>query len=82
VPHLFTDSSGSPILAIAGLWDRWRHPETREELLSATMIVSGASEWMEGYDDRMPVLQTPDMIDPGLEARPERKFSHRWTRAR
>ena len=56
VPHLFTAGDGSPILAFAGLWDRWTDPASGEEVLSATIIVSGASEWMAPYHDRMPVL--------------------------
>ncbi len=55
VPHLFSAADGSPILAFAGLWDRWRDP-AGEEVLSCTIIVSGASEWMAPYHDRMPVL--------------------------
>jgi putative SOS response-associated peptidase YedK len=55
-PHLFTAADGSPVLAFAGLWDRWRDPATREEILSCTIIVSDASAWMEPYHDRMPVL--------------------------
>ena len=35
---------GSPILAFAGLWDRWTAPASGDEVLSATIIVSGASE--------------------------------------
>ncbi len=54
-PHLFSARDGSPVLAFAGLWDRWRNPEG-DEVLSATVIVSGASEWMIPYHDRMPVL--------------------------
>jgi len=33
-PHLFTAADGSPILALAGLWDRWIDPASREETLS------------------------------------------------
>jgi putative SOS response-associated peptidase YedK len=55
-PHLFSAADGSPILAFAGIWDRWTDPETKEEMLSCTIIVSGASEWMTVYHDRMPVL--------------------------
>jgi putative SOS response-associated peptidase YedK len=55
-PHLFTAADGWPILAFAGLWDRWIDPATKEEILSCTIIVSGASEWMTPYHDRMPVL--------------------------
>ena len=35
-PHLFTAADGSPILAFAGLWDRWIDPATKEEILSCT----------------------------------------------
>ncbi len=56
IPHLFTAADGSPILAFAGIWDRWTDPESGDEVLSATIIVSSASEWMAPYHDRMPVL--------------------------
>lgn len=55
VPHLFTAADGSPLLALAGLWEHWRSPES-EDLLSCTIIVSGASAWMTPYHNRMPVL--------------------------
>ena len=45
-PHLFTAADGSPILALAGLWDRWIDPATKEEILSCTVIVTSASAWM------------------------------------
>jgi putative SOS response-associated peptidase YedK len=48
-----TAADGAPVLAFAGLWDRWRDPATCEEILSCTIIVSGASAWMEPYHDRM-----------------------------
>ncbi len=55
-PHLFSAADGSPVLAFAGLWDRWRDPASGDELLSCTIVVSGASEWMTPYHDRMPIL--------------------------
>jgi putative SOS response-associated peptidase YedK len=66
-PHLFTAADGSPILAFAGLWDRWRDPATAEDVLSATIIVCGASAWMEKYHDRMPVLLAPEQFGPWLD---------------
>ena len=42
------------MLAFAGLWDRWIDPENFDEVISATIIVSGASAWMAPYHDRMP----------------------------
>jgi putative SOS response-associated peptidase YedK len=61
-PHLFMAADGSPVLAFAGLWERWRNSETGEEVLSCTMIVSGASDWMEAYQDPMPILLGPDQV--------------------
>ena len=36
-------------------------------MLSATIIVSGASEWMAPYHDRMPVLLGADDFDGWLD---------------
>ena len=73
VPHLFSAADGSPVLAFAGLWDRWRDKASGEDVLSATIIVSSASEWMTPYHDRMPVLLMPEQFDAWLkgEAGPE-----------
>ena len=65
-PHLFTAENGSPVLAFAGLWEHWRDPEADEDVLSATIIVSGASEWMTAYHDRMPVLLGPETVEGWL----------------
>lgn len=65
-PHLFSAADGSPVLAFAGLWDRWRDLASGDEVLSCTIVVSGASEWMAPYHDRMPVLLQGDDIDAWL----------------
>ena len=58
---MFTAADGSPILAFAGLWDRWIDPASKEEILSCTVIVSGGSAWTTPYHDRMPApLRGPD----------------------
>jgi putative SOS response-associated peptidase YedK len=49
-PHLFTAADGSPILALAGLWDRWRDPASKEEILSCTIIVTKASPILARLD--------------------------------
>ena len=67
-PHLFSAADGSPVLGFAGLWDRWRDP-TGEEVLSCTIIVSGASEWMVPYHDRMPVLLNERDFDAWLKGK-------------
>jgi putative SOS response-associated peptidase YedK len=55
-PRYFSAADGSSVLAFAGLWDSWMDRENADEVISATIIVSGASAWMEPYHDRMPVL--------------------------
>jgi putative SOS response-associated peptidase YedK len=66
-PHLFTAADGSPVLAFAGLWDQWKDPVSGELMLSCTMIVSDASEWMGPYHDRMPVLLSAGEFDAWLD---------------
>jgi len=66
-PHLFTAADGSPVLAFAGLWDRWIDPDNFDEVISATIIVSGASAWMTPYHDRMPVLLEAQDFDAWLD---------------
>ena len=69
IPHLFSAADGSPVLAFAGLWDRWRDRATGEDVLSCTVIVSRASQWMIPYHDRMPVLLPPQSVEGWLMGR-------------
>ncbi len=55
----------SPVLAFAGLWETWRDPEG-EDVLSCTIVVSGASDWIMAYHDRMPVLLGSESFDAWL----------------
>ena len=66
-PHLFTAGDGSPVLAFAGLWDHWHDPESGDDVLSATIIVSSASAWMTPFHDRMPVLLGAAAFDGWLD---------------
>lgn len=54
-PHYFSAPDGLPLL-LAGLWEAWRELETKEEALSATIIVGPANQWMNRFHDRMPVI--------------------------
>jgi putative SOS response-associated peptidase YedK len=58
-PHYFTAADGAPVMALAGLWERWTDPEILQEMLSATIIVGAASQWMRKYHDRMPMMLEP-----------------------
>jgi putative SOS response-associated peptidase YedK len=44
------------VLNIAGLWDRWKNPDTSETTMSSTIIVTGANGLTRTIHDRMPVL--------------------------
>jgi putative SOS response-associated peptidase YedK len=66
-PHFFTAADGSPVLAFAGLWDRWIDPANFDEVISVTIIVSGASALMAPYHDRMPVLLEAKDFDAWID---------------
>jgi putative SOS response-associated peptidase YedK len=82
-PHYFSSRNGAP-LAFAGLWENWRNPESGESILSATIIVGAANEWMTRYHDRLPVLLEREDFgawfegeDPATLLRPAREDSLR-----
>jgi putative SOS response-associated peptidase YedK len=54
-PHYFSAPSDEP-LALAGLCERWRDPESDAIFDSATIIVGAASKWMRRFHDRMPII--------------------------
>jgi putative SOS response-associated peptidase YedK len=64
-PFYFT-SPASPILSIAGLWDGWKEIETGDRVMSATMIITDANDFVSPIHDRMPVLLEPDQFAPWL----------------
>jgi putative SOS response-associated peptidase YedK len=66
-PHYFSAADGSPMLAFAGLWGSWMDRENADEVISAAIIVSGASAWMTPYHDRMPVLLKVKDFDAWLD---------------
>jgi putative SOS response-associated peptidase YedK len=65
-PHFFSAADGSPVLAFAGLWEAWRNPENGEDVLSCTILVTSANDWMRHYHDRMPVILGPAQFDAWL----------------
>jgi putative SOS response-associated peptidase YedK len=53
---------------LAGLREKWRDPATGEDVLSCTIIVTGASAWMTPYHDRMPALLRAEDFDAWLNS--------------
>ncbi len=63
-PH-FISGGREPVLGVAGLWERWRDSEG-EEILSATMIVQPANDFMGSIHTRMPVFVDRSDLDGWL----------------
>jgi putative SOS response-associated peptidase YedK len=54
-PYYITATDGS-VLSFAGLYERWKNPETGERIASCTIIVTDANELTRPIHDRMPVV--------------------------
>ena len=66
IPHLLRHRDRIPF-AMAGLWNRWLDPETKEDLWSCTVIVKDADDWYSRFHDRMAVLLAPDSYEAWLD---------------
>jgi putative SOS response-associated peptidase YedK len=64
-PYFISPADGG-ILSFAGLWDRWKNPETGEPVISCTIIVTDANELTRPIHDRMPVVLDRADIRPWL----------------
>jgi len=64
-PYFISAADGA-VLSIAGLWDEWRDPETKESVSSATLIVTAANDFTRPIHDRMPVLLAHHDFDAWL----------------
>ena len=64
-PYYVSAADGG-VLSIAGLWDRWKNPETGELVVSCTIIVTDANALTRPIHDRMPVLLDIADIGPWL----------------
>jgi putative SOS response-associated peptidase YedK len=67
-PYYFTRRDGS-IMSIAGLWDEWRHPDTRQLIRSCTMMIGAPDKFAAKLRDHMPVILEPAQFQPWLSAR-------------
>lgn len=46
----------NPMFAFAGLWERWRDPETKEIVRSCTILTTTANDLLRPIHERMPVI--------------------------
>jgi putative SOS response-associated peptidase YedK len=58
-PFLLRMKSGSPF-ALAGLWERWQDRDSGREVLSSTIVTTGANGLVAPIHDRMPVILGPE----------------------
>ena len=63
----FAPTAG-PLLAFAGLWDRWIAPDGAE-LRTLTLVTTDASDDVRAVHDRMPVILARDAWDLWLDPR-------------
>jgi putative SOS response-associated peptidase YedK len=94
-PYYFTRRNGS-VMTIAGLWDEWRNPDTKDLIRSCTMIIGKPNTLVAEVRDRMPIILEPrqfgswlsgeaglNMLKPGGEkALNKHPVSKRVNRAR
>jgi putative SOS response-associated peptidase YedK len=64
-PYFISAADGS-VLSLAGLYDRWKNPDTGERIASCTIIVTDANELTRPIHDRMPVVLDKADIRPWL----------------
>jgi putative SOS response-associated peptidase YedK len=62
----FINAADGGVLSFAGLWDRWKNPETGEPAISCTIIVTDANELTRPIHDRMPVVLDKADMRPWL----------------
>jgi putative SOS response-associated peptidase YedK len=67
-PYFISAADGG-VLSLAGLWDRWRNPETSELMTSCTIIVTDANKLTETIHNRMPVVLDNADVRPWLSGR-------------
>lgn len=63
----FIHSTGSPVIAFAGLMARWQTPDGRD-VLSCALLTKPAASAIADIHDRMPVVLAPEAYEPWLAA--------------
>lgn len=71
-PMRIVMKGGEPF-AFAGLWDAWKHPETKEIVETFTIITTTANELMAAIHDRMPVILAKEDENEWLDCETEYK---------
>jgi putative SOS response-associated peptidase YedK len=62
----FISAAEGGALSFAGLWDRWKNPETGDVMTSCTIIVTAANALTRAIHGRVPVVLDKADIGPWL----------------
>src|SRR5258707_11073089 len=73
-PYFISAADGG-VLSFAGLWGRWKNPETGEPVISCTIIVTDANSLTRPIHDRMPVVLDKADIVPWLSGNDRHRTS-------
>lgn len=73
IPHFFSAADGE-LLGFAGLYETWINPETKQPVVSCTIITRDANKWMSAYHDRMPAILLPRDFDAWLDGTGDREL--------
>lgn len=63
----FIGPADDPAFVFAGLWERWRDPETAGRVFSFTILTTDANDLMRPIHDRMPVILPRDAWEAWLD---------------
>jgi len=64
-PYFISAADGG-VLSFAGVWDRWKNPDTGGHVMSCSIIVTDANALTRSIHDRMPVVLDKLSIGPWL----------------
>lgn len=67
LPHYIYRADSRP-MALAGLWARWKDPETDERVATCTIITTEPNEVLAPIHDRMPVVLAPEVWEMWLDS--------------
>ena len=70
LPVLIRPQEGG-LLALGGLWARWRNPDDESRIESCAIITVAANAQISGLHDRMPFMLHPDDWQAWLEGGPD-----------
>ena len=61
MPWWFHDPQGE-VIALAGLWESWKNPETGDDLRTTTIVTTAPNAMAAAVHDRMPVVLTGEAL--------------------